>query len=62
MVYMKKIWEKPKLIILLRGRPEEMVLASCKYTKLKNGPANKNTQCITKSGKNCVVCSTAGTS
>ena len=27
---MKKIWEKPKLTVLVRGRPEENVLIACK--------------------------------
>ena len=27
---MNKVWQKPKLIILYRGRPEESVLATCK--------------------------------
>ena len=27
---MKKSWEKPKLIVLFRGRPEERVLGLCK--------------------------------
>jgi hypothetical protein len=27
---MKKVWSKPKLISLYRGRPEEAVLAVCK--------------------------------
>jgi hypothetical protein len=27
---MKKAWEKPKIIVLYRGRPEECVLAACK--------------------------------
>jgi hypothetical protein len=26
----KKKWEKPKLIVLVRGKPEEAVLAGCK--------------------------------
>lgn len=26
----KKVWEKPQLIILARGEPEEAVLGSCK--------------------------------
>ncbi len=29
---MKKVWEKPKLIVLVRAEPEESVLASCKLT------------------------------
>ena len=27
---MKKVWSKPKLISLYRGRPEEAVLGTCK--------------------------------
>ena len=27
---MNEVWQKPKLIILYRGRPEESVLADCK--------------------------------
>jgi hypothetical protein len=36
---MKKVWEKPKLIVLYRGRPEESVLQACKGdTGLTSGP------------------------
>lgn len=27
---MKKTWDKPELIVLLRSKPEEAVLAACK--------------------------------
>ena len=27
---MNEVWQKPKLIILYRGRPEESILAVCK--------------------------------
>lgn len=33
----KKKWERPKLIVLVRGSPEEMALANCKGTVL-TGP------------------------
>ena len=33
----KKTWEKPNLIILSRGRPEEAVLQACKARTLR-GP------------------------
>ena len=33
----KKVWEKPRLIVLFRGRPEESVLQACK-TSLEQGP------------------------
>ena len=53
---MKKIWEKPKLIILVRGRPEESVLAGCKTTGTA-GPNNQKLKCNLKSTGQCVVCS-----
>jgi len=31
-------WEKPNLIVLGRGTPEEHVLSSCKHPKLGGGP------------------------
>jgi hypothetical protein len=57
---MKKIWQKPKLIILARGRPEEFVLAGC---KIKNNPAssqNKNTGC--QRAAVCHLCSVVSAS
>jgi hypothetical protein len=33
----KKTWEKPELIVLVRSRPEEAVLATCK--RLAGGAA-----------------------
>ena len=27
---MKKVWEKPKLVVLVRSKPEEAVLNACK--------------------------------
>jgi hypothetical protein len=33
----KKAWSKPELIVLVRGRPEEAVLAACKIF-LQEGP------------------------
>jgi hypothetical protein len=34
---MKKSWEKPKLVILSRGKPEESVLGLCKITLNQSG-------------------------
>ena len=28
---MKKAWEKPRLLVLVRGRPEEVLITTCKY-------------------------------
>ncbi len=30
----KKKWEKPKLVVLVRGKPEEAVLATCKVNEI----------------------------
>ena len=51
----KKVWEKPRLVVLFRGRPEEYVLVACK-THLVQGPAvnpctkPSNIQCGTAIG------------
>jgi ferredoxin len=42
---MKKIWERPKLIVLLKGRLEESVLAGCKFQGIQGSPQSKNTGC-----------------
>jgi hypothetical protein len=39
-----KKWEKPKLIVLERGRPEEAVLGTCKSNPGGNGPGGGNCQ------------------
>ncbi len=38
----KEDWEKPKLIVLYRGRPEESVLTACKLSSKGAGPTNPN--------------------
>jgi len=35
---MKKAWEKPQLLVLTRGKPEESVLLECKADVLPIGP------------------------
>lgn len=36
-----KLWKKPKLVVLFRGRPEEAVLQACKVLGSSvNGPPN----------------------
>ena len=38
---MKKTWETPELIIIVRSKPEEAVLANCKYQGAgQQGPNN----------------------
>lgn len=34
---MRKTWQKPKLVVLVRGRPEEHVLGTCKVAD-SSGP------------------------
>jgi hypothetical protein len=34
---MKKIWEKPELIVLFKGKPEDFVLTGCKS---ESGPTS----------------------
>ena len=53
----KKIWQKPQLVILGRGRPEERVLAFCKYTGNRVGPydptQNPTGKCASKIQYEC---------
>ena len=49
---LRKKWSKPKLLVLVRGKPEEMVLAGC---KVWHGPVAYGTLVV-----NCV--STGGAS
>ncbi|MDP8230005.1 MAG: hypothetical protein P9L93_02760 [Candidatus Gorgyraea atricola] len=42
----KKKWEKPKLIILTKGKPEEWVLQSCKTFPGMIGPDNAFASCF----------------
>ena len=43
---MGKRWEKPNLIVLYRGRPEEvLIVAGCKSPIFGAGPAGMNNKC-----------------
>jgi hypothetical protein len=55
---MKKHWEKPKLIILVRGRPEENVLAACKASIGGQNPLNDHRACVSAEG--CTPCEAVG--
>ena len=55
---MNKVWQKPKLIILYRGRPEESVLAVCKAGTSPDkaqSVSNKQNDCYKNPG--CLTCS-----
>lgn len=53
----KKMWTKPELVILVRNRPEEAVLLSCKTVRGGAGPAAMFRTCHHSfwSGK-CAAC------
>jgi len=50
----KKIWTKPSLVVLYRGKPEEAVLAGCKTV---SDPTGGNTAtygaCLKTTGSKC---------
>ena len=58
---MKKQWEEPKLIILVRSRPEEAILSNCKGTELKGEPWNDVGNCYEYTGT-CLACDNLVTS
>ncbi|MBU0493047.1 MAG: hypothetical protein KKB13_14470 [Chloroflexi bacterium] len=41
----KKQWQKPELIVLVRGKPEEAVLATCKIDWIFAEPGNFYINC-----------------
>jgi hypothetical protein len=49
-------WEKPKLIVLGRGRPEEHVLSACKIPSM-SGFGRPN--CKLKSNEGCEILSSS---
>jgi hypothetical protein len=55
---MRKTWQKPKLVVLVRGRPEEFVLGPCKDVGTPDvGAVTEETDCI-QNLVNCDICST----
>jgi hypothetical protein len=57
----KKEWVKPELVILVRNKPEETVLAPCKEGEFGGGggPYNHQFFCI---GEPCGICFVVGSS
>jgi len=41
----KENWGKPKLIVIVRGRPEEMILAGCKVSGVSGTPGGVYLAC-----------------
>jgi len=52
----KKEWNKPKLLILIRGKPGEMVLAGCKDYNIDVEPMPVNNSCYEHRGRFCFIC------
>lgn len=49
----KKVWQKPRLLVLTRGKAEEAVLVICKLAEYVGGPAITN--CWAVGGGPCSV-------
>lgn len=49
----KKKWSKPKLVILARANPEEMVLALCKGGAQKQPHTTGQNYCISTTYRTC---------
>jgi hypothetical protein len=55
---MQKIWKRPELVVLVRGKPEEAVLAACKLGPGQGilGPGNQFNACANLPAQECVPC------
>ena len=42
---MGKKWEKPALVVLYRGRPEEVLTTGCKSPAMPSGAMSANNKC-----------------
>ena len=56
----KTKWGKPKLIVLVKAQPEEMVLAACKQTSIGPGPFQQFAPCA--GAASCAACSVRASS
>ena len=55
---MMKSWKTPKLVILVRGKPQERILEFCKnLAGGPFGPGSNNPGCYVEEGTPCVECS-----
>jgi hypothetical protein len=65
MVAQTKMWTKPELIVLVRGKPDEAVLDYCKQTGGTGGAGsagNDAAGCIQPAPSVCQVCQLSNTS
>jgi hypothetical protein len=58
-VQSKKLkWDKPKLVVLTKGKPQERVLAGCKIDGNRSGYNGSNSACeYTMGMTGCSLCS-----
>ena len=54
---MKKTWQTPKLITLVRSTPDEAVLDGCKTDSTGFGPASGAADCSYNLNSVCGICS-----
>lgn len=54
---MRKEWEKPQLVVLTRGKPEEAVLGACKVAIPSPGPGSDNAVFCIYPPNPCSACS-----
>lgn len=52
----KSTWSKPELIVLVRGRPEESVLANCKSDLTAGSTGDRNNNCGVFFMQDCFFC------
>ncbi len=53
---MKKTWQKPRLIVLVRSRPQEAILDICKGYQVGAVPMSGYDGCGTGSEPICMTC------
>jgi hypothetical protein len=53
---MKKSWEKPQLVVLVRSQPEESLTSGCKGDANPTGPNAFFTVCMAGSSFICAQC------
>jgi hypothetical protein len=53
---MKEKWQRPQLVCLYRGKPEESVLCGCKLSSGYAGPNPHHSSCEKIYGCGCNVC------
>jgi len=42
----KKVWQKPELVVIVRNKPEEAVLQTCKTSGTNSGSRGRQNNCL----------------